>query len=205
MNLLQPHDPLVVKLHVWELQPDANTRAQLQQQQSQPSATDRALLLVSGLLPSIGMGAYHSSLEVMGLKYTFVGNAGVMVGQGMDTGLPPMVSGQPNHSIILGRSRLTTKAQLAQVVQCLSQLFYTAQSYDVCHRNCNHFTETLATALLTNFDTNNTNHDATPPARLAQYPRWVNRLASTGALAMTNGSHTAAANILDEARLAAGY
>eukprot|EP00339_Tiarina_fusa_P016601 CAMPEP_0117059194 /NCGR_PEP_ID=MMETSP0472-20121206/41113_1 /TAXON_ID=693140 ORGANISM="Tiarina fusus, Strain LIS" /NCGR_SAMPLE_ID=MMETSP0472 /ASSEMBLY_ACC=CAM_ASM_000603 /LENGTH=59 /DNA_ID=CAMNT_0004776797 /DNA_START=51 /DNA_END=227 /DNA_ORIENTATION=- len=57
MNALQD-----VVLHVYELTPDDQ---QQQQQQQQQSTGVRALSFFTRILPSMGMGAYHTSLEVM--------------------------------------------------------------------------------------------------------------------------------------------
>ena len=82
-------------------------------------------------------------------------------------------------------------------------------------RNCNHFTETLAMALIM---TEPPPHDK---ARLQSYPQWLNRLANTGAMVgvhiPTTGNSTTNNNqqqrqpsstpcqILQEATVAAGF
>lgn len=179
-----------VVLHVYELQPEANSRSP-----HEISNTDRALLMVTGLLPSIGMGAYHTSLEVMDLKYTFAGNAGVMCGRanGPDIGVPNGAKG-PVQSIDLGPC-VRTKQELIQIIKKLSTFFYTPTSYDMMHRNCNHFTETLATCLVVN----------DPRQRLNTYPRWLNRLANTGAMVINKQENVVTCNVLAEARVASGY
>ena len=178
-----------ITLHVYELQPDPS------QQTQQPSATDRALLMVSGFLPAIGMGAYHTSLEVkvMNLKYTFAAGGGIMVGRstGPDVGVPN--GAKYSTSICLGNSN-KTREELLEIVRRLGTLFFTPHSYNLVHRNCNHFAETLATALLS------------PQKRLESFPKWLNRLANTGAMVMANSNdQIASCNILEEAQLAAGY
>lgn len=179
-----------VILHVYELQPDANAR-----RPHEISNTDRALLMVTGLLPAIGMGAYHTSLEVMDLKYTFAANAGIMCGRadGPDIGVPNGAKG-PIQQINLGPC-LRTKQELIQIIKKLSTLFYTPTSYDIMHRNCNHFTETLATCLVL--------HD--PRERLPTYPGWLNRLANTGAMVLNKKENVVTSNVLAEARVASGY
>eukprot|EP00980_Cylindrotheca_fusiformis_P021172 scaffold8136_cov127-Cylindrotheca_fusiformis.AAC.12 len=183
-------DGSMVILHVYELQPDkSGVRPE------DISRTDRALLLVSGLLPTIGMGAYHTSIEVMDLKYTFAGNAGVMCGRanGPDVGVPKGAKG-PIQQIPLGKC-LRSKQELIDIIKRLSTLFYTRTSYNIMHRNCNHFTETLATCLVVN----------DPKCPLQTFPRWLNRLANTGALVMKKDQNVVECNILDEARIACGY
>lgn len=180
----------MVILHVYELQPDQSAF-----RPEDISRTDRALLMVSGLLPTIGMGAYHTSLEVMNLKYTFAGNAGVMCGRanGPDVGVPKGAKG-PIQQIQLGRC-IRTKQELIDIIKRLSTLFYTPTSYDIMRRNCNHFTETLATSLVVN----------DPKGPIETFPRWLNRLANTGAMVMKKNEAVVASNILDEARVASGY
>mmetsp|Transcript_6793 Transcript_6793/g.9918 ORF Transcript_6793/g.9918 Transcript_6793/m.9918 type:complete len:204 (+) Transcript_6793:52-663(+) len=188
--------PLI--LHIYELKPNVEDPRQL-------SSTDRALCMVSGFLPSIGMGAYHSSLEVFDLIYTF-SNAGVMVsrkGQ-QEAGVP--AGGTYKQNIRLAELRNVTKAQLPQVIQRLSTLFYTPHgSYNYVHRNCNHFTETLATALIIMEQPHQNYKDS---ARLQTYPKWLNRLANTGAMVGVTGSSSGIAatpsQILNEAKVAAG-
>jgi hypothetical protein len=183
-------DSGMVILHVYELQPDQSAH-----RPEEISRTDRALLMVSGLLPSIGMGAYHTSLEVMDLKYTFAANAGVMCGRanGPDVGVPKGTRGL-THMIQLGRCS-RTKQELIDIIKRLSTLFYTPTSYDIMHRNCNHFTETLATCLVVN----------DPKGALQTYPKWLNRLANTGAMVIKKDQDVASSNILEEARIASGY
>jgi hypothetical protein len=180
----------MVILHVYELQPDQSAH-----RPEEISRTDRALLMVSGLLPSIGMGAYHTSLEVMDLKYTFAANAGVMCGRanGSDVGVPKGARG-PTQQIQLGKCT-RTRQELIDIIKRLSTLFYAPTSYDIMHRNCNHFTETLATCLVVN----------DPKGALQTYPKWLNRLANTGAMVIKKDQDVASSNILEEARIASGY
>jgi hypothetical protein len=185
------NSPTMVILHVYELQPDPS------QQTHAPSATDRALLMVSGILPTIGMGAYHTSLEISGLKYTFAAGAGVMVGRsnGPDVGVPR--GAKYEKSIPLGEAVRSSRAELQDIVKRLSSLFFTSTSYHLVHRNCNHFSETLAVALLVMEPS-----ETTP---LQSYPRWLNRLANTGAMVLTKKENVVPCRVTDEARLAAGY
>mmetsp|Transcript_27257 Transcript_27257/g.31109 ORF Transcript_27257/g.31109 Transcript_27257/m.31109 type:complete len:202 (+) Transcript_27257:32-637(+) len=189
----------VVTLHVYEFQPDSS--------QHPPEAittTDRALLMFSQILPAIGMGAYHTSLEVMNLRYTFAGGAGVMVGRATepDSGIPG--GARYSSSIKLGVLARTT--DLSEIVKRLSLLFFTPASYHLVHRNCNHFTETLATALIL------THMELLPPnenniTRLTTFPKWLNRLANTGAMVISAPEEgtTSPCDTFQEARIAAGY
>jgi hypothetical protein len=181
----------MVVLHVYELQPDPS------QHSHQPSTTDRALLLVSGILPAIGMGAYHTSLEVLGLKYTFAGGAGVMAARsnGPDVGVPR--GAKYKTSIPLGGAVRSSRLELQDVIKRLSALFFTPTSYHLVHRNCNHFSETLATALLVT--------EPKTTTRLQSFPKWLNRLANTGAMVLSKEENVVPCNVMEEARLAAGY
>ena len=177
-----------VVLHVYEFNPDPS------QHDGPVSTTDRALCTLSGILPVIGMGAYHTSLEVMDLKYTFAGGAGVMVGRsnGPDVGVPN--GANYKQAINIGQSA-RTKEELQEIVKRLSLLFFTPASYHLVHRNCNHFTEVLAMALILQ----------EPKARLPSFPKWLNRLANTGAMVVTAEEGIAPCDTVQEARLAAGY
>ena len=140
------------------------------------------------------MGAYHTSLEVMDLKYTFAGGAGVMVGRsnGPDVGVP---TGANYHKAIqLGVSE-KSREEIQEIIKRLSMLFFTPASYHLVHRNCNHFTEVLATALILQ----------EPKERLTSFPKWLNRLANTGAMVVSAEEGLAPCDTLQEARLAAGY
>ena len=244
----------LVILHVYELQPDPSLA---ENQQQHVSTTDRALLFMSGLLPTIGMGAYHTSLELgsTGCIYTFVGNLGIVVTksdsnissipsdvyinrimngtinpndgsfissyrQDQDIGVPN--GGKYKHSILLGATSPTnlSKQDIIQIIKNLSVLeFFTPTSYNFINRNCNHFTEVLATALLM------TEAPKKDTARLLTYPKWLNRLATTASTALhvydkathptstttttasvtTNNNGGTPCNVLQEARIVAGY
>merc|ERR1712154_41662 len=105
----------------------------------------------------------------------------------------------------MGELRNVNKAQLQEVIQRLSTLFYSPhESYDYVHRNCNHFTETLATALIMLEQPEQNYKDS---ARLQTYPKWLNRLANTGAMVGMSGNSSggvAPSEILSEAKVAAG-
>ena len=242
----------LVILHVYELQPDPSLA---ESQQQHVSTTDRALLFMSGLLPTIGMGAYHTSLELgsTGCIYTFVGNLGIVVSKSdssissipsdvyinmntinmndgsfissyrhdQDIGVPN--GGKYKQSILLGATTHISKNEIIQIIKNLSVLeFFTPTSYNFINRNCNHFTEVLATSILM------TEAPKKDTARLLTYPKWLNRLATTASTALhvydkattptstsTRGTyHNGNANgsgggnpcnVLQEARIVAGY
>jgi hypothetical protein len=64
------------------------------------------------------------------------------------------------------------------------------------NRNCNHFTETFATAVILGEQLANEK-----PPLLEKYPAWVNRLAKSGTTFIDHGD---VCNVLEEARMAAG-
>jgi hypothetical protein len=165
--------------------------------------------LVSKILPSVGMGAYHTSIRIGSddqspytTTYTFAANRGIVPekrprSRNTNDLLPSHATFK--EEIILG-SCTCQRGEVNEVVQQLSQHYFTDTSYHLVHRNCNHFTETFATALIyyqefmnlrnndsnNNSSSNNRNHIASQrgirsPRRLSTYPDWINRLANTGA------------------------
>ena len=72
-----------VTLHVYELQTSPD------EQQQRQSTGARALSFFSRMLPSMGMGAYHTSLEVMDDRYTFAANAGIVKSRSRTEAVPP--------------------------------------------------------------------------------------------------------------------
>ena len=120
-----------------------------------------------------------------------------------DVGVPK--TAKYTQSITLGPTR-RSKDEILQIIKSLSTLFFTPKSYNFIHRNCNHFTEVLSTALILN---------ATPKhdqVRLLTYPKWLNRLAKTGALVYgeeqnngKNGDQIGPCNVLQEATIVAGF
>jgi hypothetical protein len=121
----------------------------------------------------------------------------------------------PSHAsfkeeIILG-SCTCQRGEINEILQMLTQRYFTNTSYHLVHRNCNHFTETFATALIYYQDfmdqKNAMSNDITasnssssrgirlrPPQqqqqqqRLSTYPDWINRLANTGANVISHDS-----------------
>ena len=157
---------------------------------------------VGKMLPSMGMGAYHTSLRIGAEEsgpyvttYTFVANRGIV--QEKRQRNSSSSSSLPAHAtfkeeIVLG-SCTCQRGQVNEIIQILSQYYFTNTSYHLVHRNCNHFTETFATALIHYqefIDLKNNWSMETPVTRrplwsrkssLTTYPDWINRLAHTGA------------------------
>jgi hypothetical protein len=67
-------------------------------------------------------------------------------------------------------------------------------------RNCNHFTETFATAIIL--------HDVLSESgnhpKLKTYPEWINRLANTSKIVVSHDDDIVPCNVLEEARKAVG-
>jgi PPPDE putative peptidase domain len=129
-------------------------------------------------LSSVGLGLYHTSLSIPPYTYTFVANQGVVSTRGGANSAA--VVGTPNmtfqEELRLGDVKLPRDV-LNQILQILKDDYFTPTSYHLVHRNCNHFTETLATALLC-FDT--VDPSASSPRLSTTYPSYINRLAQTG-------------------------
>ena len=121
--------------------------------------------LTQRLLPSIGMGAYHTSLTIGTKTYTFAAQSGIT---SRNTSIVHGTSLPLIESISLGHcTRFDSGSSSSKVLNpILNQLrqFFTPTSYHLVSRNCNHFTEVLAMALLHPHPNN-------------RYPAYINRLA----------------------------
>jgi PPPDE putative peptidase domain len=130
-------------------------------------------------LSSVGLGLYHTSLSVPPYTYTFVANQGIVSTRGGANSAA--FAGTPNmtfqEELRLGDVKLPRDV-LNKILQILKDDYFTPTSYHLVHRNCNHFTETLATVLLCH-DTIDTT--ASSPRLSTTYPAYINRLAQTGA------------------------
>jgi hypothetical protein len=147
----------------------------------------------SKLLPSAGFGAYHTSLDVDGFCYSFaVGGVSKIPDANKHKHIPSHATFK--ESIVLGSVVTTTDKNnnISSTVQkCLDNLkenFFTSTGYHLACRNCNHFTETFATALIVPMEELLKKN---PPV-LKSYPTWCNRLARTGATILDKSSDKAA-------------
>jgi len=202
-----------IVLNVYEL---AMTPDQQEQQQQQSSVVS----FFSRILPHAGLGAYHTSLDVNGYCYTYgVGGISKTSVAKKHNYIPP--SATFKESITLGPLNLCiadTDNDLSMIHACINNLrqkSFTETGYHVLHRNCNHFTETFATALIIAHDLLRDS-----PPELKSYPKWINRLARTSSTFLNhagpkndiitdNGSAPPAplvspCNVIEEARIAAG-
>jgi len=177
--------PEAVTLHIYELHADNN---------NQPSTATDALASADGraqatpasrLLPflrTVGLGTYHTSLQVRSKCYSFAAGVGIAhsgnpltgAAGGADRCAP--TNARYQESIELGSTTLS-QGRINEVVNKLRSTTFTETSYHLMNRNCNHFTTTLALALLHGDEMAG---DPTCHPKLDRYPAWVNRLARTG-------------------------
>eukprot|EP00544_Gedaniella_sp_CCMP2646_P011794 CAMPEP_0202484384 /NCGR_PEP_ID=MMETSP1361-20130828/3466_1 /ASSEMBLY_ACC=CAM_ASM_000849 /TAXON_ID=210615 /ORGANISM="Staurosira complex sp., Strain CCMP2646" /LENGTH=218 /DNA_ID=CAMNT_0049113005 /DNA_START=95 /DNA_END=751 /DNA_ORIENTATION=+ len=166
-----------VVLHVYELQPSGNAS------------------FFSRMLGSLGHGAYHTSLEVDGYRYTFAANAGIVKTASRNEGVPPGATYK--EAIPLG-SCSCTRGEINAILKNLGENFH-GRSYHLVHRNCNHFTATLATAIILNDQLVDPKQ-----GRLNSYPEWINRLASSSSMVISHDDDIVPCNVMTEARKASG-
>lgn len=167
-----------VVLHVYELQPPNSNGS-----------------FFSRILGSVGHGAYHTSLEVDGYRYTFAANAGIVKTSLRNEGVPPGATYK--EAIPLG-SCSCNRGAVNAILKNLGEYFH-GRSYHLVHRNCNHFTATLATAIILN------DQLADPKqGRLSTYPDWINRLASSSSMVISHDDDIVPCNVMPEARKATG-
>lgn len=142
------------------------------------------------------MGTYHTSITLRDDCYSFAAVSGITkcTIQNEPTTIPPNASLQ--ESIVLGSCTLETRGDVNRVVNGLRHSFH-GTSYHLANRNCNHFTETFATAL-----TMGDRLIDERPKLVPKYPAWVNRLAKTGTSLGLNGGDVC--NVWEEARRATG-
>lgn len=151
------------------------------------------------------IGAYHTSIDVRGFRYQFGANVGITRTSsprgGGDTAdsirfVPP--NGAYRESIVLGQT-WTEQGEINAIVQRMRDDAFRGGTYHLLRRNCNHFSETFAMALILGNELLEGNGVRT----LEKFPAWVNRLARTGSsLGKEDGN--AACDVVSEARVAAG-
>lgn len=103
-------------------------------------------------------------------------------------------------SIKLGRSPYE-RTEVNSIVKILGDEFFAPEAYHLVHRNCNHFTETFATALVLGNQLAETD-----VKRFETYPPWINRLANTGQMVVAKDvtRDTRTCMPVEEARKAVG-
>ena len=152
--------------------------------------------LTARLLPAMGLGAYHTEIVLDGYHYTFAANVGIV--KTLARRLPPHAAFQ--EAIPLGSCR-PQRGAINALIKRLGELYFTPTAYHLVHRNCNHFTETLATALIL-YDDLIEHMDK--PKRLVTYPDWVNRLATTSRLVVSHDDDIVPCNVWQEAAKGVG-
>ena len=150
------------------------------------------------------IGAYHTSIDVRGFRYQFGASVGITRTAsprgGGDTAdsirfVPP--NGAYRESIVLGQTR-TEQGEINAIVQRMRDDGFRGDTYHLARRNCNHFSEAFAMALILGNELMEGNGVRT----LEKFPAWVNRLARIGSLGNEDGN--AACDVVSEARVAAG-
>mmetsp|Transcript_30814 Transcript_30814/g.47209 ORF Transcript_30814/g.47209 Transcript_30814/m.47209 type:complete len:241 (-) Transcript_30814:262-984(-) len=185
-----------VTLNIYDLVSDQETQEDTSSgNSSQTTASPAVSSFFQRILTPMGFGAYHTSIEVQGYCYTFSANAGIQKTQVSRRSTHVPRNGMYKESIFLGACGLD-RGQINEVVNRLRSKFFTDSSYHLLNRNCNHFTETFATALIIGDQL----ADQNPPP-LKMYPAWVNRLAKTSTNMIDHGD---VCNVYLEARSAAG-
>lgn len=110
----------------------------------------------NSFLDFLGIGLYHTSVQIFDTQFSFYPNPGVMEETTLGKHL------KLRRKILLGECVLPHKSIQKIIVQIKKE--YTGNSYDVFQRNCNHFTEEFAKKLF--------NHQETP--------NYLNRIARIG-------------------------
>lgn len=109
---------------------------------------------------SMGLGLYHSAIELNGREFAFGGHD--MPGTGVFENEPRRAEGAIfREAIPLGQTQYTLEESESIIAEL--SLEYTGISYRLFNRNCNHFAEDLGFRLTGN-----------------RAPLWINRLASYG-------------------------
>jgi hypothetical protein len=178
--------------------------------QSEPqhtsSSQSQASNLLGGFLAPLGLGAYHTSIDVRGFRYQFGAQVGITRTSSPQGGgdsaeslrfVPP--NGSYRESIILGQTWCDQK-EINATIQRMRDHKFKGENYHVAQRNCNHFSETFATALVLGNDLLEQPHKQ---HSLDKFPAWVNRLARVG-MSFAGMDADIACNVVEEARVAAG-
>ncbi|CAM9603114.1 unnamed protein product [Choristocarpus tenellus] len=116
-------------------------------------------------LQHIGLGLYHSGVEIGGVEYTF-SEAGVV------QHAPRRVEGEHcrfKTSEVMGEF-IGSANDLHGIIRSMCDDGFHAGSYNIARRNCNHFADELCFVLLGK-----------------RIPRWVNRAANIGGWAVGGG------------------
>lgn len=207
-----------VILHVYELHAGNGAQQQQQQQSNASSSSDdddgggtsQQQTPAAALLPilrRVGLGTYHTSVEIRSRCYSYAAGHGIVQsnppsaaiiegGDGADSHAP--TNARYSQRIVLGSTGLD-RGKINELIKRMRDANFTTTGYHLLNRNCNHFTTTLAMAVL-HYDGL---ADAGYTPKLDEYPSWINRLARTGTgLGCLND--TDICDPVREARVAAG-
>jgi hypothetical protein len=217
-----------VILNVYDLLPGDQSHATA----TSSSGTSSLSRFFSGILAPLGMGAYHTSIDVRGecihfmwldpvssliqsllsyfycikgFRYQFGSGMGISRTSAPISGgetaeslrvMPPNVAFR--ESIIIGQTWFE-KGEINEIIQRMRNDKFTGDKYHLANRNCNHFSETFAMALIHGAALL---EDGKTDFTLQKFPAWINRLAKTGtAMGLDDGN---VCDVLAEARIAAG-
>ena len=195
-----------VILNIYDLLPETPTADGSSSSTSQPHPPPAISSLVSSWLSPLGMGAYHTSIDVRGFRYQFGANVGITRTASPQGGgetadsirfVPP--NGSYKESIILGQT-WSQQGDINSIIQRMRDDKFRGDTYHLVRRNCNHLSETFALALIM---CNELLDEGNASLKLDKFPQWVNRLARVGS-SLTNDDMTAACDVIAEARIAAG-
>lgn len=193
-----------VILNIYDLVPDqqsAQSSSSTDAPQQQLSPFSR---MFAGLLEPLGLGMYHTSIDIGGFRYQYGSTLGITrtnspAGGGDSAESRRYVpgNGQYRESIVLGISFCDQK-EVNSIIQNLRESKFSGNNYHLAHRNCNHFSETFAAALILGNELLKGGD-----MRLEKFPKWVNRLAKATSSSMSRDSEMAC-NVIEEARMALG-
>mmetsp|Transcript_11895 Transcript_11895/g.18064 ORF Transcript_11895/g.18064 Transcript_11895/m.18064 type:complete len:239 (-) Transcript_11895:156-872(-) len=185
-----------VILNIYELTPPTSNGE---------DGTTTSVSFLSRLLKPIGLGTYHTSLEVNGYCYTF-SVAGIQKSSAANKASHVPRNGSFKESVKLASlSESMDQNKINECINRLRQSFFKGSNYHLACRNCNHFTETFAMTLVladhqllldSESDGKNSSN-----LELKTYPKWVNRLAKSGSGFL---DHDDVCDVMNEAKSAAG-
>jgi hypothetical protein len=110
----------------------------------------------------LGLGVYHSGVQVHGVEYAYGAHEGA--GSGIFEVSPRRCPGYAFREAVLVGSTELTRAEVRALMAELARDF-PGDAYNLVSRNCNHFCDAACRRLV---------------AGRARIPRWVNRLAKIG-------------------------
>lgn len=200
---MEPADEDAVILHVYELSAPEQQQGRGSTSEMTPSTPVSVGSFFQRFLTPCGYGAYHTSLQLHGYCYTFGAGSGIYKYPASAEPANASISTQSSvpgnavykESIPLGICPMS-RGEVNECLQRLRTHKFTNTAYHLLNRNCNHFTETFATALI---QCNELLSGET--VELKSYPAWVNRLSKTGTAFIDHGD---VCNILEEAKFAVG-